>query len=193
MNTMPEEEDFQEIEKFEHELDKYAPEKVDKPKKGKRSRGDKRSEEFVEARRRRLYRHQLDGHSARQLVYEHSAREGVSMATAWRDWHQVNIWNQEDWQKDRENMLARIQAMRIRLINAAMKKGQLQTAAQVLDSLGRVLGEATPEQVSVQVPLLNINVEPKKEPAQLPQGEVIDAIETRLQPENDQREHQEAD
>jgi hypothetical protein len=193
MNTMSEEQNVTEDQKFEHELDKYSPENIDKPKKERRTRGDKRAEEFIEARRRRLYRHQLDGHSTRQLVYDHAAREGIGVATAWRDWHQVSIWNEEDWKKDRENMLARIQTMRIRLVNAAMKKGQLQTAAQVLDSLGRVLGESTPEQVSVQVPLLNINVEPKKEPAQLPQAEVIDAIETRLQPENHQREHQEAD
>ena len=42
----------------------------------KRSRGDKRAQEYIEARQRRMYRHQLDGHSVRQIVYEHSAREG---------------------------------------------------------------------------------------------------------------------
>ena len=34
----------------------------------KRSRGDKRAQEYIEARQRRMYRHQLDGHSVRQLV-----------------------------------------------------------------------------------------------------------------------------
>jgi hypothetical protein len=44
-----------------------------------------------------------------------------------------------------------------------------------LDSLGRVLGENTPEQVSIQVPSLSIQVEPKVVTAQLPQSDVIEA------------------
>jgi hypothetical protein len=142
----------------------------------KRTRGDKKAEEYIEARRRRMYRHQLDGHSVRQIVYEHSAREGVSIPTAWRDWDQVKQWTEEDWIRDREAMLGRIQTMRLRVVHAAMKKGHYQVAAQVLDSLGRVLGEATPEQVSVQVPQLNIQVEPKVVQQQLPEAEIIDAL-----------------
>ena len=141
----------------------------------KRSRGDKRAQEYIEARQRRMYRHQLDGHSVRQIVYEHSAREGVSIPTAWRDWDQVKSWTEEDWIRDREAMLGRIQTMRLRVVHAAMKKGHYQVAAQVLDSLGRVLGENTPEQVSVQVPSLSIQVEPKVVTAQLPQSDVIEA------------------
>lgn len=141
----------------------------------KRSRGLRNPGELIEARCRRLYRRQMDGLTSRQLVYEHAAREGISIATAWRDWSQVHQWNEEDWEKDRINMLSRIQAMRVRLINAALKKGQLQTAAQVLDSLGRALGEHTPEQVSISAPTLNIQVEAKKEPEKLPESQVIDA------------------
>jgi hypothetical protein len=141
----------------------------------KRSRGDKRAQEYIEARQRRMYRHQLDGHSVRQIVYEHSAREGISIPTAWRDWDQVKSWTEADWIRDREAMLGRIQTMRLRVVHAAMKKGHYQVAAQVLDSLGRVLGENTPEQVSIQVPSLSIQVEPKVVTAQLPQSDVIEA------------------
>ena len=141
----------------------------------KRSRGDKRAQEYIEARQRRMYRHQLDGHSVRQIVYEHSAREGISIPTAWRDWDQVKSWTEADWIRDREAMLGRIQTMRLRVVHAAMKKGHYQVAAQVLDSLGRVLGENTPEQVSVQVPSLSIQVEPQVVTAQLPQSDVIEA------------------
>ena len=141
----------------------------------KRSRGDKRAQEYIEARQRRMYRHQLDGHSVRQIVYEHSAREGVSIPTAWRDWDQVKSWTEADWIRDREAMLGRIQTMRLRVVHAAMKKGHYQVAAQVLDSLGRVLGENTPEQVSIQVPSLSIQVEPQVVTAQLPQSDVIEA------------------
>lgn len=141
----------------------------------KRSRGDKRAQEYIEARQRRMYRHQLDGHSVRQIVYEHSAREGISIPTAWRDWDQVKSWTEADWIRDREAMLGRIQTMRLRVVHAAMKKGHYQVAAQVLDSLGRVLGENTPEQVSIQVPSLSIQVEPQVVTAQLPQSDVIEA------------------
>lgn len=141
----------------------------------KRTRGDKRAQEYIEARQRRMYRHQLDGHSVRQIVYEHSAREGVSIPTAWRDWDQVKSWTEADWIRDREAMLGRIQTMRLRVVHAAMKKGHYQVAAQVLDSLGRVLGENTPEQVSIQVPSLSIQVEPQVVTAQLPESNVIEA------------------
>ena len=50
--------------------------------------------------------------------------------------------------------------MRIRLIKKAVKKGQLQTAAQILDSLGKVIGESV-ETVNIQAPELAIRIEPK--------------------------------
>ena len=98
---------------------------------------------------------------ARQLVLDHASKEGVSITTAWTDWKQVNAWNNEDWQKDRDNMLARLQAARLRLYEKAIRKGQLQTAAQVLDSIGKVIGESV-EHVSIQAPELSIKVEPKQ-------------------------------
>ena len=94
----------------------------------------------IEQRRQRLYKGQLEGLPARHLVLEHSSREGVCVKTAWNDWKEVTKWNEEDWQKDRENMIARLQAMRVRLFDKACKKGQFQTAAQILDSLGKVVG-----------------------------------------------------
>lgn len=115
----------------------------------------------VEARCQRLYKRQLEGLTTRQLVLDHAAKEGVCLKTAWNDWKTVNVWNEEDWQKDRENMLSRLQSMRIRLFNQAVKKGQLQTAAQVLDSLGRVIGESV-ETVNINAPELAIRVEPKQ-------------------------------
>ena len=114
----------------------------------------------IELRRQRLYRRQCDGLTSRHLVLEHAAREGIAASTAWTDWNVVNDWNEEDWQKDRENMLARLQTMRAKLFNQALKKGQLQTAAQVLDSIGRVIGEST-ETVNINAPELSIRVEQK--------------------------------
>ena len=111
-------------------------------------------------RSQRLYARQLEGKTTRQLVIEHANIKGISETTAWLDWDKVKVWNNEDWEKDRENLLPRLQAMRIRLFNKAVKKGQFQTAAQILDSLGKVIGESV-ETVNIQAPELSIKVEPK--------------------------------
>ena len=116
----------------------------------------------IEQRRQRLYRRQLEGLPARHLVLEHSSREGVCVKTAWNDWKEVTKWNDEDWQKDRENMIARIQAMRVWLFDMACKKGQFQTAAQILDSLGKVVGESV-ETVNINAPELAIRIENQKD------------------------------
>ena len=118
------------------------------------------SAEKVQERAQRLYSRQLEGQTTRQLVIEHSKIEQISITTAWEDWGRVKTWNTEDWNKDRENMLPRLQAMRVRLFNKAVKKGQLQTAAQILDSLGKVIGESI-ETVNIQAPELSIRVENK--------------------------------
>ena len=118
------------------------------------------SKAAIEARQQRLYKRQLEGLPARQLVLDHATKESISTSRAWWDWKQVNAWNEEDWQKDRENMLARLQAARLRLYEKAIRKGQLQTAAQVLDSIGKVIGESV-EHVSIQAPELSIKIEKK--------------------------------
>ena len=114
----------------------------------------------IEQRRQRLYKRQLEGLTTRHLVLEHSSREGVCVKTAWNDWKEVSKWNEEDWQKDRDNMISRLQAMRVRLFDKAVKKGQYQTAAQILDSLGKVVGESV-ETVNINAPELAIRIENK--------------------------------
>ena len=128
-----------------------------------RKRNPGRSPDMViEQRRQRLYKRQLEGLTTRHLVLEHSSREGVCVKTAWNDWKEVSKWNDEDWQKDRENMIARIQAMRVRLFDKAVRKGQFQTAAQILDSLGKVVGESV-ETVNINAPELAIRIENQKD------------------------------
>jgi hypothetical protein len=49
----------------------------------------------------------------------------------------------------------------MRLFEQAVRKGQLQTAAQILDSLGKVLGESV-ENINLNTPQLSIQVEAKQ-------------------------------
>ena len=114
----------------------------------------------IKARQQRLYKRQLEGLTVRQLVLDHASKESICDKTAWNDWKAVNAWNEEDWQKDRDNMLSRLQSMRVQLFNKAVRKGQLQTAAQILDSLGKVIGESV-ETVNINAPELAIRVESK--------------------------------
>ena len=123
--------------------------------------GKRQPDAVIGARRQRLYSKQLTGKTTRQLVHEHSSREGIGIDTAWSDWKQVKKWNDEDWEQDREKMVSRLQGMRMRLFDQAVRKGQLQTAAQILDSLGKVLGESV-ENINLNTPQLSIQVEPKK-------------------------------
>ena len=157
---------------FEGEAEKFDELKT------KRPFGPKSTKEAQQARIQRLYKRQLEGLPVRQLVMEHAAKEQIGIATAWRDWKGVYELVAEDFERERTKMAGRIFMQRQRLFNAAMKRGQMQTAANVLDSLARQVGCDLPEQTS-SLPEIRVTVEPPNElpgsdAAQLPQAEVID-------------------
>ena len=118
-------------------------------------------DQIILKRQQQLYRRQTEGLPARALVVYHAKIYGISERSAWDDWKQVKLWNDEDWSKDRENMISRIQTMRLRAIDKAMKKGQLQTVQTLLADLGKVVGEAE-EVINIKAPELSIRVENKK-------------------------------
>ena len=51
--------------------------------------GGTNSRAVIEARCQRLYSKQLEGKTTRQLVIEHSQKEGISLVTGWADWKKV--------------------------------------------------------------------------------------------------------
>jgi len=125
--------------------------------------GKKNPDALIEERQRRLYRRQLDGMPARALVHDHASREGVSVATAWRDYAAVQRWGEEDWQTEREKMVSRIQQMRLRCIEGALRAKQFGTAQLLLRDLGAVVGEVAPEAAAAAAPQLSIVVEDKRQ------------------------------
>ena len=119
------------------------------------------TQDDILARRQRLYRKQIEGLPARQLVIDHALKENVTERTGWDDWEQVKKWNDEDWNKDRDSMISRIQTIRLRAIDKAMRKGQFMVVQGLLADLGKVVGESV-ETINIQAPELSIRVEDKK-------------------------------
>ena len=131
--------------------------------KQQRPYGKRNPDAVIEERRKRLYKRQLTGLTVRQLVLEHADRESIAEATAWRDWDAVKQWNEEDWAKDKESIISRIQSMRLRAIDVAIRKGQIGSAQLLMRDLGAVVGEVSPEVLAqTQAPSLSIVVEDKR-------------------------------
>ena len=124
----------------------------------KKAYGSRNPDAVVEARRKRLYRHQLTGLPCRQLVLDHVAREGISEATGWRDWKAVQEWNSEDWSNEKETILARLMSMRFRAVDQALRKNQLTSAAQLMDAIGRAAGEGQ-QAIELNMPSISIKIE----------------------------------
>lgn len=124
--------------------------------------GKRNPNAVIEERQKRLYKRQLTGLPVRQLVLDHADREGIAEATAWRDWEKVSSWNEQDWSKDRERIVSRLQAMRMRAIDAAIRKGQIGSAQLLMRDLGAVVGEVAPEAQAAAAPTLQITVEDKR-------------------------------
>jgi len=130
--------------------------------KQQRPYGKRNPDAVIEERRKRLYKRQLTGLTVRQLVLEHADRESIAEATAWRDWDAVKTWNEEDWQKDRESVVSRLQGMRLRAIEVAIRKGQIGSAQLLMRDLGAVVGEVAPEAQAAAAPQLQITIDDKR-------------------------------
>ena len=117
---------------------------------------------LIEQRQHRLYKRQLDGLTTRQLVLEHAERESIAVSTAWKDWDAVQQWVAQDFERERPRLVSRIAQMRERLFSAALKKGQLQTAAMLLKDMGAVVGEVAPEAAAAAAPVLRVEIDDKR-------------------------------
>lgn len=136
-----------------------SPEAVENERK---AYGRRNPDAWIEERQRRLFMRQLSGQSPRALVFDHATREGVSVATAWRDYAVVQSWNESDWQEQKAKTVSRIQQMRLRCIDGAIRAKQFGTAQLLLRDLGAVVGEVSPESAAASAPTLNITVESKQ-------------------------------
>lgn len=144
------------------EPNNVAPEDSPEAVKKQRPYGKRNPDAVIEERRKRLYRRQLTGLPTRQLVLDHADREGIGEITAWRDWDAVKQWNEEDWSKDRESIVSRLQGMRMRAIELALRKGQVGSAQLLMRDLGAVVGEVAPEAQAAAAPVLRVEIDDKR-------------------------------
>lgn len=126
--------------------------------KKQRPFGKRNPDAVIEERRKRLYRRQLTGLPCRQLVLDHAQRESIAEATAWRDWKAVQEWNQEDWSLERDTILSRLNNMRFRAVEQALRKNQLTSAAQLMDAIGRAAGEGQ-QAIELNLPSISLKIE----------------------------------
>jgi hypothetical protein len=140
-------------------VDDSADQEVTKPQ---RPYGKRNPDAVIEERRKRLYKRQLSGLTVRQLVLDHADRESIGEVTAWRDWDAVKQWNEDDWKKDRESIVSRLQGMRLRAIDAAIRKGQIGSAQLLMRDLGAVVGEVAPEAQAAAAPILRVEIDDKR-------------------------------
>ena len=123
--------------------------------------GKRNPNAVIEARQKRLYRRQLSGLPARQLVLDHVERESISEATGWKDWKTVQQWNDEGWEDEKASILSRVQSLRLSIIEKSIRAKNFQTAILGLEHLARTAGIDEPG-ISDESVKLNIQIEKKQ-------------------------------
>ena len=160
------------LEDFDAELENEAPEVKPvtntKPTnvgndESKRWRGGKGGELRVEERMNFAYALLLEGNTRRANAQLISDRFGVSIRTADADISRAMEILRTEKSESRDNILNQILAMRLATAKRAIKKGNYQVVAQLLDSIGRAAGELTQEEAAAATPLLNISIEDKRQ------------------------------
>jgi len=131
----------------------------------KRWRGGRGTKEKMQERMDAAYLYILDGGTRRQITARIVQRFNVSQRTADDDYARAMGTLKTEQVATRGDLLNQIQALRLVTIQKALKRGQLQTVANLLKDMGAVIGEVAPEQLAAQAPQLNISIEPPTLPA----------------------------
>jgi hypothetical protein len=117
----------------------------------------------MEERVTAAYNLMLEGGSRRSNAAALSSRFGVSIRQADNYISQAQTLLKEDFRGEREEMLNQVNAMRMTAIRKAMKRGNLQVCAHLLDSVARSFGEGSVEQEASNAGLgLHITVDDRR-------------------------------
>ena len=129
----------------------------------KRWRGGKGSEVRMDERMNYAYSLLLEGNTRRANAQLIADRFGVSIRTADADISRAMEILRTEQSESRDSILNQILAMRLATAKRAMKRGNFQVVAHLLDSIGRAAGELSQEQVAQAAPRLEITVEDKRQ------------------------------
>ena len=129
----------------------------------KRWRGGKGSELRMEERMNYAYSLLLEGNTRRANAQLIADRFGVSIRTADADITRAMEILRTENSEGRDSILNQVLAMRLATAKRAMKRGNFQVVAHLLDSIGRAAGELNAEQAAAAAPTLNITVEDKRQ------------------------------
>ena len=125
----------------------------------KRWRNGKGAAHRVEERAQAAYTYILEGGTRIEVAQKVVSRFNCSLRTAHDDYKRAMTLLREEQQGTREELLNQLQALRLATVQRALKRGHYQTVATLLGDMGRVIGEAAPEQLALQVPTLDIRIE----------------------------------
>ena len=129
----------------------------------KRWRGGKGSEARMEERMNFAYSLLLEGNTRRANAQLIADRFGVSIRTADADISRAMEILRTESSESRDSILNQILAMRMTTAKRAMKRGNFQVVAHLLDSIGRAAGELSQEQAAQAAPTLQITVEDRRQ------------------------------
>ena len=105
----------------------------------------------------------LGGGSYRENACQLSTRYGVSFRQAENYLPEAKKLMKLDFAGERAEFLNQVNNMRMHTVKKALKRGNFQVVAQLLDSLGRAMGEGSQEEAANQAPNLNITIEDKRQ------------------------------
>jgi hypothetical protein len=105
----------------------------------------------------------LGGGSYRENVCQLATRYGVSYRQGENYVREAKKLMTEDFAGERAEFLNQVNNMRMHTVKKALKRGNYQVVAQLLDSLGRAMGEGSVEEAANAAPNLNITIEDKRQ------------------------------
>jgi len=119
----------------------------------------------MEERVTAAYNLMLSGGSRRSNAAALASRFGVSIRQADNYISQAQELLRTDFQGQKEEILNQVNALRMTAVRKALKRGNLQVVAHLLDSLARGMGEGSQEQAAAAAPQLQITIDDRRNPA----------------------------
>jgi hypothetical protein len=116
----------------------------------------------MEERVNTAYMMMLSGGTRRENAAQLAAKYGVSYRQAENYIHDAQQLMKADYAGKREELLNQVNNMRMHAVRKALKRGNYQVVAHLLDSIARGAGEGSVEQAATQTPTLNITIDDKR-------------------------------